>query len=238
MFKKMFEEWCCFALRAEDGAAGADGGSTEAESEIEGDTKSEDNKTVDNQSLEDANKTKEGDTNKGLSSSKKAELPNKDIEQDAKAEEKQEIKPESYGDFDLQGLDVDEKLMTSFKALAASKKLSKEDAQEFVNMQISSIKAIDEGHKKQIEAWQGQNAKTYGDNLQEKEAQAIKGLDRFDTKGNLKSLLQATGLIFNPSVVSFLITLDESVSEKPFIKGAVGGAGNETWAETLHPEIK
>lgn len=148
-----------------------------------------------------------------------------------------QMKPEDYGDFDLKDTAVNETLLAEFKNIAASANLPKETAQKFIDLQISSFKAVEEAHKKNIETWQAENAKNYGDNLQEKEAQAIKGLDRFDSDAKLKDLLTVTGLIYHPDVVRFLVAVDEHTAEKPLIMGE-SGVRTESIADILHPNLK
>ena len=161
-------------------------------------------------------------------------------EGEAKSATEGETEPE-YTDFNLpEGAQVDEALMSDFKAMAKEFGLSQERAQKLIDLQAKVHISAIENAMQQRQAWRQEITKDaeFGQgNLQTTVQDARKLLDTYDDSGKVLAMLEQSGFGDNPDVIKFLAKVSRALPrEDNVLTGREGAkADNRSLAERLWP---
>ena len=119
--------------------------------------------------------------------------------------------PPKYTDFTVpEGMQVNETLMSEFKAQAAEMGLPQEAAQKLVDLQTKTAQAqIDAFHRQRAE-WRSEFPTGAADPVVKDAAYVLR---RFDTDGTLARELAETGQGDNPKVIRFLAAIRKEFKE-------------------------
>ncbi len=171
-------------------------------------------------------------------------------EQQQAAAQTQEGDAIEYQDFSMpelpENMAVDQPLLDSFKAFAAERQLSQEDAQAYVDFYAENAignhnKAVEE-HEARVAQWRAdsENDSEYGGEKYEASvANATKVLDRFATP-ELREFLDETGFGNHPELIRFAVRIGAAFSEDDSFSAAAqatgaGDTGEKSQAEVLYP---
>ncbi len=133
--------------------------------------------------------------------------------------------PIEYTDFTLpEGYDLGN-LGDEFKNIAKEYKLTQEQAQKLVDLDVKRSQAYQESIKQAAVAWQEASKadKEFGgDSLDENMGLAKKALDTFGTP-ELKTLLDQSGLGNHPEIIRAFYRAGKAISEDRLVTGATAG---------------
>lgn len=186
--------------------------------------------TTQGKTAEDIAKLSEADVLKAYAEAKKVEAD----------------KPVTYGDFNTsEGIKLDEKLITDFKAMLGPLKVPQDVAQKFVDMHIAQLKdAIDAPYKawKDLQTeWVGKikaDPELGGAKFDEVSSTVAKVIDHIagkDAKA-LRGALDMTGAGNNPEMYRFIARVGKILTEGGIVLGGGPGEPNpKNPAETLYP---
>lgn len=131
------------------------------------------------------------------------------------------VVPETY-EFKLpEGMTLDEARSAEFSTVAKSLKLTQEQAQQLVDLDVKRAQAQQAAHADTVKAWADELKadKEYGgDNLPATTAACKKVMDTFASPA-LREYLDATGLGNHPELVKFVAKIGKGLSEDTFVKG-------------------
>lgn len=168
----------------------------------------------------------------------KAEIKPPEKKEEVKTPEEKKTIPLVSNDtkFDIpEGVNVDDKKMKDFLAVAQKNGLSVAAAQEIVNM---DIKASQEAVSKLSDGWKAETLKRLGDNAEEKLAEANTAYKTFGDDEFVK-LLEATHLNNHPAVVRVFRAIGAKLQSDKHVPGASeAGTERKTLAECLYPNFK
>lgn len=154
-------------------------------------------------------------------------------------------KPIVYEDFKLpEGVVADDAVLKEFKDFASAHKISQEDAQALVDMQVKTLTkaqdALFEQWATTQKAWQKEveaDPEIGGAKLPEVKVTIAKALDQFGTPA-LKDALVSTGAGNNPEIVRFVWKMAQKLVEGGHVGGnAPGSARPATAAQALYPNL-
>jgi hypothetical protein len=139
-----------------------------------------------------------------------------------------------------EGVALDEKGASEFKALAKELKLPAESAKKLAELAANRARAQHEAHTTLVTGWAEQvkaDKEIGGDKLPETLAVAKKAIDQFGSP-ELKDLLNSTGLGNHPEVVKAFYKAGKAISEDTFVRGAAKGPATESdLAKSLFPSM-
>ena len=117
-----------------------------------------------------------------------------DPEQPAADDAAPVVVPESYT-FDLpEGLEIDPEMNTALQGTLKELKLPQDKAVKLVDLHIKSVQAQQAQFEKTIESWSNETMTALGDTAPEVFGHAKAGLERFDKGGQIRELLDRSGL--------------------------------------------
>lgn len=164
--------------------------------------------------------------------------------EDAKSEEKadeetKEAEPVEY-EFEFpEGTTIDEELLGKFKGVAEGLKLTKEGAQELLNLQL-------EAQNQQLEQWQTTlkewrdtaeaDKEVGGKNFKENVGVARKALSEFGTP-ELREALDVYGMGNHPEFIRFLYRVGKQMSEDTIVVGGNPKGEAKDLARSLYPTM-
>ena len=132
------------------------------------------------------------------------------------------------------GMKLDEKKMTSFKALAKELGLTKDQAQKLVDMDAQNIKSSDEAFKKMQSDWKAETMKQLGENAEQKLGEAATAYKQFGDDEFVK-LLKDTGLENHPAVVRVFRNIGSKITTDKTVPATSGGVKSSmTLSEALY----
>jgi len=132
------------------------------------------------------------------------------------------------------GLKVDEKKMSSFKAVAKELGLTKEQAQKLVDMDSENIKAQEKAFADMKESWKAETIKQLGDNAEQKIGEAAAAFKRFGDDEFVK-LMQDTGLENHPAVVRVFRAIGSKIAVDKTVSATSSGVKSSmTLSEALY----
>ena len=154
-------------------------------------------------------------------------------------EETKEAEPVEY-EFEFpEGTEVDEELLGKFKGIAEGLKLSKEGAQELLNLQL-------EAQNQQLEQWQTTlkewrdtaeaDKEVGGKNFKENVGTARKALNEFGTP-ELREALDVYGMGNHPEFIRFLYRVGKQMSEDTIAVGGNPKGEAKDLARSLYPTM-
>lgn len=179
-------------------------------------------------------------TEKGGKAEDLAKLADADLEKQFTEAKAQEGKPAEVKAEDIQikmpkGVEVDEKLMSEFKAIVADPKLAPQDrAQKLVDMHVSALKAAAEGPYKlwtdTQTKWQGEvkaDAEIGGTNFDAMRSTISKAITDVGgaEAGKIFEAFRFTGAANNPDVVRLMYRMSKLVVEGGPVVGGAPAAG-------------
>lgn len=151
-------------------------------------------------------------------------------EEGKEGEEKAEVKsPEKY-EFKLpEGMVMDEAMLAQAEPLFKELNLTNDQAQKLVELQANYVKATEEQHVKDFEAYveglKEETKKFFGTKLKEEMVFVAKARDQFIHK-ELQDKLNISGLSNDKDVIVMLSKLGRVISEGKFIEGKASGFPN------------
>jgi len=129
--------------------------------------------------------------------------------------------PETY-EFKLpEGVKLDEARATEFSTIAKGLKLTQEQAQQLVDLDIKRSQDQLAAHAETVKTWANDlkaDKEFGGDNLPATTTACKKVMDAFATPA-LREYLDATGLGNHPELVKFVAKIGKGLSEDSFVKG-------------------
>ena len=139
--------------------------------------------------------------------------------EDDKGEEAEgdKITAESYGDFEVpEGITVNEPLLNEFKDTAAKLGLTKDKAQELINLQIKNVQEQMAKWGEVRKGWVGElkaDAEFGGEKFDSTVKDAKLALRQFDPDGSFLKALQSSMYDNNPATLKFLARVQRAVGE-------------------------
>ena len=131
--------------------------------------------------------------------------------------EDDEITAESYGDFEVpDGITVNEPLLNEFKDTAAKLGLTKDKAQELINLQIKNVQEQMAKWGEVRKGWVGElkaDAEFGGEKFDATVKDAKLALRQFDPDGSFLKALQSSMYDNNPATLKFLARVQRAVGE-------------------------
>ena len=104
------------------------------------------------------------------------------------------VVPESYT-FDLpEGLEIDPEMNTALQGTLKELKLPQDKAAKLVDLHIKSVQAQQAQFERTVESWSNETMATLGDTAPEVFGHAKAALERFDRGGQIRELLDRSGL--------------------------------------------
>ncbi|WP_017773839.1 hypothetical protein [Paraburkholderia kururiensis] len=155
-------------------------------------------------------------------------------------------KPVEYTDFALpEGVEVDQKVMDSFKQIAAEAKVPQEAAQKLVDLYSSQVKeAVERPYKLWVDTqkeWQDQvksDSELGGKNFENTTstiAKAINAIGGEQAKA-IREAFSFTGAGNNPEIIRLVYRMAKAVTEGGAVNGSKpAGVNTKSPAETLYP---
>lgn len=161
-------------------------------------------------------------------------------EGESKPEEKQEVVPEKYEAWKLpEGMELNQQMSDEFTTAAKELKLTQEQAQKLVDIQVKYSNAVmDEAlanYKATTEGWKSDSIKTFGSELNQQLSYSKKALDTFGNPGLVK-LFDETGLGNHPDVIRFCGAVGKLIGEDKFGEGQKR-APTKSVAELFYPTM-
>lgn len=150
-----------------------------------------------------------------------------EIETEPETETKETEQEIEYTDFVIpKGVEINNELLDSFKSIAKELKLTQEQAQKLVDLQINEIQRIDELNKKAFNEarleYQKEVKKMYGDKLDNELSYGAKAIDNLLSKEEaieFREFLNISGLGDNPQFVKMLVDVGKLISEDKIVIG-------------------
>lgn len=170
-------------------------------------------------------------------------IGNENNENETAIEKEIDEKEIEYTDFTIpDGINLNKDLIEEFKPIAKELKLTQEQAQKLVDLQIRDIQKIEELNKKQFNEarleYQKEVKKMYGDNLDKELSYGAKAIDTLLDKkeaGEFREFLNISGIGDNPQFVKMLINVGKLVSEDKIITSNTVG---DTYPKTIDDHYK
>jgi hypothetical protein len=146
------------------------------------------------------------------------------------------VVPEAY-EFKLpEGVTLDTARAEEFSTVAKSLKLTQEQAQQLVDLDVKRAQDQMAAHAETVKGWANdlKADKDYGgDNLPATLADCRKVMDTFATP-ELRAYLDSTGLGNYPGLVRFVAKIGKSLSEDTFVKGGATTTAKDP-AQAMYP---
>lgn len=150
------------------------------------------------------------------SKEEKTEEPSDEKDESLLGKESTEV-PEEY-EFQVEGMELDKKMVERFTPLFKDMKLTQPQAQKLVDLYADQIRAQGEEYQQTIEGWKNDTIKSLGKDYQSQLSVANKFIDRFGND-KVRSVLNDTGLGNHPEVVSMFINAGKHFSDDKFVAG-------------------
>ena len=142
--------------------------------------------------------------------------------------------PPEYTDFTVpEGMQVNEALMSEFKAQAAEMGLPQEAAQKLIDLQVKNTQAQIEAFDRQRAEWRSEFPAGAADPVVKDAAYVLR---RFDTDGALARELAESGHGDNPRIIRFLAAIRKEFKEDAVHTGAETKQDNRPLRERLWPD--
>lgn len=136
--------------------------------------------------------------------------------------------PEAYADFTVpDGFEAIPGLMDEFKTTARNLKLSQDQAQSLINLQVKANQAQAEGWTRQRQEWRAQlstDAEYGGERFTHTVDQAKAALTAYDPGDDLRNLLVSSGFEDHPAVLKFLARVGQASQKEGDVHTGRGGA--------------
>ena len=149
--------------------------------------------------------------------------------------------PDKYEDFKVDPeVNVNANMQNEFKEIAKSMKLTQDQAQSLVDLQIKYAKAQGETNMTQyrqtVDAWKKETIQALGNGYQQELGIAAKALNRFGSP-ELRQLLNDSGLGNHKEVVLFFNKIGKAISEDTMNDNGVSGGKSKTDGEIFYPAM-
>lgn len=139
-----------------------------------------------------------------------------DVPADQKQDQQQEEKPVEYSDFAIpDGMEVNKEMLDAFVPLAKDMKLTQEQAQKLVDLQVARAKQQVEAFEAQKSEWERQSktdTEIGGVKFDENLALARKMIHQHGSDA-LRSMLDSSGLGNHPEVIRMLVKIGKQMTE-------------------------
>ena len=162
---------------------------------------------------------------------------------DGVADEDKDGAPADYSEFKLpEGMDMDNEALQAFLPMAIESKLTQEQAQTFVDLQV---KAVEKTLKKQADMWTdrvaewtkaAENDEEYGKGEYDKSIMIARSAMRKIGGPNLAKALEDTGTGNHPEIIRLLYRLGKAIGEDNLDFGGINPGGQKTLAERMYPD--
>lgn len=175
-----------------------------------------------------------------------ADAPAPDADKPAEAP-KETPKPIEYTPFQApEGVALDEAFIGEFAEVAKADGLTQEQAQKYVDLGIKQsqnmVKAVQDHIAAQSKTWEAEvraDKDIGGDKLAANLAVAQRALSTFDKGGEVKALLDRSGLGNNPAIIRMFVAAGNAISEDRIGAGqAEPKAQPRSAASILYPDHK
>jgi len=157
------------------------------------------------------------------------EIPADDTEQ-VETKEGEEVVEAVEVDFEKdivlpEGFSLDNEILDEFKPIVKDLKLTKEQTQKLIDLQIKSLQKIETQHKQNFEetkkALETETKNMLGANYQKELAYAVKAINILPEKerAEVRDVLNVSGIGNHPAIVNLLVKVGKTISEDRFVAG-------------------
>jgi hypothetical protein len=165
----------------------------------------------------------------------------KEDKEDNEDHKKEDNTPEEYEKFKIpDGQEYLEDQAQEFSEIAKDLKLSQEQAQKLVDLQVRINQKYSDQLNETSEKWLTESKNTFGNKFNNVLSTASKGLDFAfgDDVGFVKEVLNNTRLGNNQAFIKGFYNIGKQVQESGFVAGSGNTAPSKTTAEILYPNSK
>ena len=161
---------------------------------------------------------------------------------EAESQEKEETKEAEPVEYEFEfpeDVVVDDELVGKFKAVAQGLKLSKEGAQEIINLQIEAQKAQLESWNTTVKQWREaaeSDKEVGGKAFKENVAVARQALKEFGTP-ELREAMDVYGIGNHPEFIRFLYRVGKQMSDDKVVVGGNPKGEAKDLARSLYPSM-
>lgn len=168
----------------------------------------------------------------------KAEGEKKQPTQEAKHEGKSELEYKfNFADGD----EVNDVYVKEFSSVAKELSLSQEQAQKLMDLNVKQQNADREKLEKQVneqaEAYKEEAVEKLGDKFNETLSYAAKALDKYDSKGELRRVLNVLPIGNNVELIRVFARMGKDIAEDKLVQGG-STSGEKSIEERLYPTHK
>jgi hypothetical protein len=185
--------------------------------------------------LNDTDKTKRVDLEKGREEKRLLDTPKEQLSAEDQVKQAELIKakeatdkakkgaPEAYTDFKFpEGVEVNQPMLEDFKSTAKKHNLTQEAAQELIDLQAKHMQGVSEKLQKDfneiIATWRKEAVQELGPDYKKEVVYAGRAIDKFGTP-ELRQLLNQTGVGNHKELVRFFVKVGKTISEDEFVDG-------------------
>lgn len=163
------------------------------------------------------------------------------VEQVQSVSSEQAEQPVEYKFSFKTGQELDEEYVKGFTEMAKELNLSQEQAQRIIsaNAEYLALEAdrVDKTLVEQAEAYEAEARRELGAHFEESISYAAKALDKYDTSGALRKVLNVLPIGNNVELIKVFAKMGKDIAEDKFVNSGFTG-GEKSIEERLYPKQK